>query len=203
MLIPEKLDACLAWFHDTCTEHLTVSPFPLKIIASTSFVTVVHERNVIKQITRTGLKFNGCSRHRAYQRPALSRFSRVPSRATSTRYLGTAINYTIVAFCAYHRVPPIYGATIVRYLLPFTFPFFFSPIFSRFTMKLFRTECFTLFFRSRICAVGRWILLDDNAIQLYEILYFVLDIIVPLFRNDLMKELWIFDLSILILSILI
>lgn len=47
------------------------------------------------------------------------------SRATSTRYLGTAINYTIVAFCVYHRVPPIYGATIVRYLLPFTFPFFF------------------------------------------------------------------------------
>lgn len=75
------------------------------------------------------------------------------SRATSTRYLGTAINYTIVAFCAYHRVPPIYGATIVRYLLPFTFFFFFyllfflfSSIFLRFTTELFRTECFMLFF---------------------------------------------------------
>lgn len=94
------------------------------------------------------------------------------SRATSTRYLATAINYTIVAFCAYHRVPPIYGATIVRYLLPFTFLFsiifflFFS-IFLRFTMKLFRM--FHVLFWSR--AVGRWILLDDNAIRLFEILF--------------------------------
>lgn len=96
------------------------------------------------------------------------------SRATSTRYLATAINYTIVAFCAYHRVPPIYGATIVRYLLPFTFLFsiifflFFS-IFLRFTMKLFRM--FHVLFWSKSRAVGRWILLDDNAIRLFEILF--------------------------------
>lgn len=117
------------------------------------------------------------------------------SRATSTRYLATAINYTIVAFCAYHRVPPIYGATIVRYLLPFTFLFsiifflFFS-IFLRFTMKLFRM--FHVLFWSR--TVGRWILLDDNAIRLFEILFLYS------FQNlsliTFSKELWIFYLSV-------
>lgn len=119
------------------------------------------------------------------------------SRATSTRYLATAINYTIVAFCAYHRVPPIYGATIVRYLLPFTFLFsiifflFFS-IFLRFTMKLFRM--FHVLFWSRSRAVGRWILLDDNAIRLFEILFLYS------FQNlsliTFSKELWIFYLSV-------
>lgn len=117
------------------------------------------------------------------------------SRATSTRYLATAINYTIVAFCAYHRVPPIYGATIVRYLLPFTFLFsiifflFFS-IFLRFTMKLFRM--FHVLFWSR--AVGRWILLDDNAIRLFEILF--LYSFQNLFLITFSKELWIFYLSV-------
>ena len=104
MLIPEKLDACLAWFHDTCTEHLTVSPFPLKIIASTSFVSVVHERNVIKQITRTGLKFNGCSRHRAYQRPALSRFSRVPF--LPSHFHQVSRHRDKLYDCSFLRVPP-------------------------------------------------------------------------------------------------
>lgn len=104
MLIPEKLDACLAWFHDTCAEHLTVSPFPLKIIASTSFVTVVHERNVIKQITRTGLKFNGRSRHRAYQRPALSRFSRVPF--LPSHFHQVSRHRDKLYDCSFLRVPP-------------------------------------------------------------------------------------------------
>lgn len=130
------------------------------------------------------------------------------SRATSTRYLATAINYTIVAFCAYHRVPPIYGATIVRYLLPFTFLFsiifflFFS-IFLRFTMKLFRM--FHVLFWSR--AVGRWILLDDNAIRLFEILFlysFQNLFLITLFRKSYESFIYpfniLFSLCILIYS---
>lgn len=82
------------------------SPFPLKIIESTSFVTVHGHNvgNVIKQITRTGLKFNGCSRHRAYQRPALSRFSRAPF--LSSHFHQVSSHRDKLYDCSFLRVPP-------------------------------------------------------------------------------------------------
>lgn len=60
--------------------------------------------NVIKQITRTGLKFNGCSRHRAYQRPALSRFSRAPF--LSSHFHQVSSHRDKLYDCSFLRVPP-------------------------------------------------------------------------------------------------
>lgn len=95
----------LAWFHNTW-RNTCVRRFPWKLLC-TSFVTECTSctvGNVIKQITRTGLKFNGCSRHRAYQRPALSRFSRVPF--LSSHFHQVSRHRDKLYDCSFLRVPP-------------------------------------------------------------------------------------------------
>lgn len=105
--------------------------------------------------------------------------------------------------CSFLRVPPRstdLWSTIVRYLLPFTsffiiFLFFFF-FFEIYAGAIQNREYFMLFF-GRSCA-GRWILLDDNAIQLFEILLYYIALLPfpePILRL-FGKNLWIFDLPV-------